>query len=233
MNVIAFYFVLPGNGRWKKRLAKAYSSLSVCFVRKSHALFLILFLQLPLTANAVEPDWPCIQAYVPVVEMGVLWPAVLTDADLNQWKRDDRVAPLARQLGRLVKYTDEERQLVEAFVESTPEGDRTSVLNRLAEGTLTIANGRRSSFMKGIKKYTRQQTVISLQIQDGLNRLAELEEGAAPNSATEKADLAETMEWHQRVFDQREHAMVALCDQPVLVEQLASDVLRDLAQYLP
>jgi len=193
---------------------------------------LVLLLQ-PLSASAAdpEPDWPCIQAFVPVVELGVLWPQVVPESDLDQWKSDQRVEPLAQKLGNLAEYTDEERQLVEQFIEQTPEADQVSALNRLAVGTLAMANKRRALYIKGIKKYTRQQTAIAAQIEEGLNRLAQLEQDDV--QSTEREELRETMDWHQRVFDQREHSMIALCDQPVLVEQTTSDVLRDLAQYLP
>jgi len=197
------------------------------------ALAFVLSSYRPVSANTPDPEWPCIQALVPVVELGVLWPEVLTEDDLGQWKKDKRVEPLARKLGALVQYTDAERQLVEQFIEQTPQTDQVSVLNRLAEGTLAVANQRRTHYIKGIKKYTRQQTAISLQIQDGLNKLAQLEQENSQADPTERDELRDTMAWHQRVFDQREHAMTALCDQPVLVEQTTSDVLRDLAQYLP
>jgi len=192
---------------------------------------LFLLLVQPISAAANDPDWPCIQAFVPVVEMGVLWPQVVPESDLGQWKSDKRIASLAKKLGNLTQYTDEDRALVEQFIESTPEPDHVSTLNRLAEGSLSVANDRRTLYIKGIRKYTRQQSAIAEQIEEGLNKLAQLELDNVQSA--ERDELKETMDWHQRVFDQREHSMIALCDQPVLVEQVTSDVLRDLAQYLP
>lgn len=198
-----------------------------------NVVLMVLLIHQPTSVLAADPDWPCIQALVPVVELGVLWPEMLPESDLGKWKRDERVAPLARKLGALRNYTDNERLLVEQFVEQIAEAEQVSVLNRLAEGTLAIANQRRSHFIKGIKKYTKQQSAISVQIQEGLNRLAQIEQDKDQTHTAEREELIETMAWHQRVFDQREHSMIALCDQPVLVEQTTSDVLRDLAQYLP
>lgn len=205
-----------------------YRVLKRCF-----ALLVTLLALLPIAVNAndPDPDWPCIQALVPVVEIGVLWPEVLPESDLGQWKGDKRVASMVRQLGDLREYSDAERLLVEQFVEATPAEEKRSTLNRLAEGTLALANQRRSLYIKGIKKYTRQQTAIASQIEEGLNKLAKLE--AENVQSPERDELATTMDWHQRVFDQREHSMVALCDQPVSVELTTSDILRDLAQYLP
>jgi len=203
------------------------------YARGALQLCLIGFLTLPLIVEAAEPepDWPCIQAFVPVVEMGVLWPQVVPESDLGQWKSDKKIAALAEKLGKLAQYSDEDRELVEQFIEATPEAEQVSTLNRLAEGALSVANNRRALYIRGIKKYTRQQTDIAEQIEEGLNKLAKLEQDNV--ESTERDELRETMDWHQRVFDRREHSMIALCDQPVLVEQVASDVLRDLAQYLP
>jgi len=161
----------------------------------------------------------------------VLWPQVLPESDLGQWKNDEKIASLAKKLGNLAQYSDEDRALVEQFIEATPEADQVSVLNRLAEGSLSVANQRRALYIKGIRKYTRQQTAIAEQIEAGLNKLAQMEQDNV--QSPERDELRDTMDWHQRVFDQREHSMIALCDQPVLVEQTTSDVLRDLAQYLP
>jgi len=207
--------------------------LNQCRLIMNYAQRIILLVMLaqPLAVSANDPDWPCIQALVPVVELGVLWPQVLPESDLGQWKSDERIEPLAQKLGNLIEYTDADRELVAQFIEETPAADQSSTLNRLAEGTLAVANKRRTVYINGIKKYTRQQSAIAEQIEDGLNKLAQLEQN--DTQSAELAELRETMDWHQRVFDQREHSMVALCDQPVLVEQTTSDVLRDLAQYLP
>lgn len=212
------------NLKLSNKLSAKLSAFALCSV-------VVLIQPMPASAADPEPDWPCIQAFVPVVELGVLWPQVVPESDLGQWKNDERVESLAQKLGNLAQYTDTERQLVEQFIEQTPEADQASTLNRLAEGTLAVANKRRALYIKGIKKYTRQQTAIAEQIEEGLNKLAQLEQDNV--ESVERDELRETMDWHQRVFDQREHSMIALCDQPVLVEQTTSDVLRDLAQYLP
>ncbi len=48
-----------------------------------------------------------------------------------------------------------------------------------------------------------------------------------------REEVMATLTWHERVYDQREHAIRSLCEQPVELEETLSDVLRDLAQYLP
>jgi len=168
---------------------KSLSTLLTCYHPKANIsgncrsctrgwlkLCLFTWLIQPISANAFEPDWPCIQAFVPVVELGVLWPQVVPESDLGQWESDERIATLAKKLGNLAQYTDEDRALVEQFVAATPAADQVSTLNRLAEGSLAVANKRRSLSLKGIKKYTKQQAAIAEQIEEGLNKLAQLEQ---------------------------------------------------------
>ncbi len=219
--------------KWKRLTTKLTTRLNTTRSNNLCALRFVLLMALfqPALANANEPDWPCIQAFVPVVELGVLWPQVVPESELGQWKDDEKIESLAQKLGNLAEYTDADREMVEQFIDATPEADKTTTLNKLAEGTLAVANKRRMLYINGIKKYTRQQSAIALQIEDGLNTLAQMEQDNVQSA--ERVELQETMDWHQRVFDQREHSMIALCDQPVLVEQITSDVLRDLAQYLP
>lgn len=219
--------------QWKSVSTRLNASLNTIRSNNRCALKSVLLMALiqPALANANEPDWPCIQAFVPVVELGVLWPQVVPESDLGQWKDDEKIESLAQKLGNLAEYTDADREMVEQFIDAIPEADKSTKLNQLAEGTLAVSNKRRTLYINGIKKYTRQQSAIAKQIEDGLNTLAQMEQDNVQSA--ERDELQETMNWHQRVFDQREHSMIALCDQPVLVEQITSDVLRDLAQYLP
>lgn len=187
------------------------------------------------TVNAQEapPDWPCIQGYVPEVTLGIYWPVAVPEDAATTWRKNAEVRALAERLGALDEYGTTEREAVAAFVESVPEAELTDTLSLLASGTVAVANQRRADFLRGIRRYTRQQTSIASQIEDGLNTLAQMDLDGVPGDDPDRVALDDTLHWHERVFDQREQAMVALCEQPVYVEQVLSDVLRDLTQYLP
>lgn len=180
-----------------------------------------------------DVEWPCIQQWVPVVEAAVLWPGVIEETDAEKWKDDPDLSKLARDLGDIDEVTDEIRQTIADYAESISETDREQKLNQLAAGILEVANERRSLFMDGIKRYTRQQIDAATKIEVHLNQLHDLDlKKVAADDPTRK-ELEETVHWQQRIFDKRERAIQSLCDQPVAVEENLGEVLRETAQHLP
>lgn len=196
-------------------------------------------------AQDADPEWPCVQRLVPDVSLAVLWPLPVEEGMDSQWRKDPKIRALAERLGDLPAYTESEAEAVQAFAQSIPDEDKETQLTLLAIGILDVTNGIRRQYIRGIKRYTRQQIAIADQIGETLNQISSLEgsaEGTAARSpdmpASEEPDpqqeeLMATLKWHERVYDQREHAIRSLCEQPVELEETLSDVLRDLAQYLP
>ncbi|MBX2886698.1 MAG: hypothetical protein KTR32_42520 [Granulosicoccus sp.] len=205
--------------------------------RRGRPLLLALaVLVMPLFAahaQSTDPEWPCIQVLVPEIVTAVMWPEVIPEENRGLWKEDPDVARLARKLGDLERYTDTERELVQEFVDRTPENLRLEKLNLLADGIVSVANERRKLYISGIKRYTRQQIAIALQIEDTLNLLGEMQDKNDAETLAQKAEVEETLQWHERVYDQREHAIIALCERPVELEEVLSDVVRDVASHIP
>ncbi len=184
-------------------------------------------------AQTSDPDWPCVQVLVPSIVVSVYWPAMISDAEATNWKQESSVAAFAESLGNIDDFTEKEQLRIVEFADALPENSKATLLNQLAFGTVAVANDRRSFYLKGIKKYTRQQTAIAAQIEQYLNELATLEEIKNDTQATARKDMEDTLYWHQRVYDQREQAIRSLCDRPVVLEQTLSSVLREMAQHLP
>ncbi len=169
------------------------------------------------------------------------------------WKQDAVIRPLAERLGDLPAYTEAEAAAVSKFAQSIPDEQKEEQLTLLAVGILDVTNGIRRHYISGIKRYTRQQIAIADQIGATLNEISSLEgtsNGSPTGSPTGTAatspdmpasdepdprreEMMATLKWHERIYDQREHAIRSLCEQPVELEETLSDVLRDLAQYLP
>jgi len=178
-------------------------------------------------------DWPCIQRLVPTVEAAVLWPGDINESISGTWKKDGEIFELARKLGDLDEVSDEIRTTIESFASKQSSEDLEARLNMLADGVLNVANERRSLFIDGIKRYTRQQTAVAEQIEEHLNKLNDLDVAKVAANDPARQEIEQTVHWHQRVFEKREKAISALCDQPVAVEENLGEVLRDIAQYLP
>lgn len=180
-------------------------------------------------AQTADPDWPCIQVLVPEVVLAVHWPVPLDESVVNTWRDNPDIRALAEKLGDIEFFGEPEQKLIDDFAEQTDLNANPQALNQLADGIVSVANRVRSQFISGIKRYTRQQISIAAQIEESLNLLS------GENDLDEKAktELTETMEWHQRVYDQRESAVSSLCERPVELEEKLSSVLRHLSMHIP
>jgi hypothetical protein len=186
-----------------------------------------------VNAQTIDPEWPCVQVLVPEIVSAVVWPQVINESLIGAWKEDESLIAMVNKLSDLDEFTESERQLIADFAESIPRASRADTLDMLADGIVTLSNQRRTQYIRGIKRYTRQQISIAEQIETTLNQLVELESQSAPENVTRLSEIEETLHWHQRVYDQREHAIRSLCDRPVELEEKLSVVLRELALYLP
>ncbi len=202
-------------------------------MHRRHCLFLLLLVSATVPAQVIDPEWPCVQVLVPEIVSAVVWPKVIDESLIGAWKEDESLTAMVKKLSDLDEITDSERQLIADFVESVPQDSRADTLDMLADGIITLSNRRRTQYIEGIKRYTRQQISIAEQIESTLNQLVELEAQPAPESVIRQAEIEETLHWHQRVYDQREHAIRSLCERPIELEEKLSEVLRELTQYLP
>lgn len=173
------------------------------------------------------------QVLVPEVVAAVVWPQVIDESINGTWRQNDSLAAMVKKLSDLDEFAESERQLIAEFVAAVPLDARADTLNRLADGIVSLSNLRRKQYIAGIKRYTRQQISIAGQIESTLNLLANAGAQAGSGDSGKKTEIEETLRWHQRVYDQREHAIPSLCERPVELEEKLAAVLRELAQYLP
>jgi len=183
--------------------------------------------------NIPDPDWPCIQVFVPEVALAVIWPEFIEEETIGKWRKDKAIKKIVNDFGSLELFTETDRDRLADFAESVPEEERIHTFNMAADGILHRFNQRRSRYFNGIRKYTRQQIDVADQIEAHLNELVTLTNKTDEESLERKKQLEDTTAWQQRIFDRRESAIRLLCETPVDLETLLGDILRDLAQYLP
>lgn len=183
--------------------------------------------------RTVDPEWPCIQAYVPEVAAAVIWPEFISEEQTGSWRKDKELKKVVRDFGNLEFFTDKDRERLGEYAESVPQDARIDIYNRVADGVITRFNQRRRDYFKGIRKYTRQQIKIAKTIESRLNELATLNDKTDADSMARKAELNENAAWQQRIFDRREKAIGLLCEAPVELEVVMGEIVRELAQYLP
>jgi len=194
---------------------------------------LLLLLPMVSTAQSTDVEWPCIQALVPEIVPAVVWPEEIDESIQGQWKKNDTVQKLAEELGDLEEFTEQQGLRIQEYAESFPEEQRLEQLNILTDGIVAVTNQQRAFYIDGIKRYTRQQIAIAAQIENSLNQLAALDQNGTESTNQERIEIEETLKWHERVYDQRERSIRALCERPVEREVILSDVLRELSYYLP
>lgn len=184
-------------------------------------------------AQTVDPEWPCIQRLILEVSPAVMWPIPVEEDMLTEYRKHPPIRALAEKLGDLDTFSEEHQITISDFADSVSEEEREWQLTLLATGVVDVSNRVRKDYIRGIKRFTRQQIVISEQIEDTLNQLSLLGEQGDDSNAEQQQEIQETLRWHERVYDQRERSIQLLCEAPVDLEQQLSEVLRYTAQYLP
>lgn len=185
------------------------------------------------SSTEIDVEWPCIQGYVEEVAVGVVWPEPIEENILGSWLKDKELKKVVNDFGALEVFDEPARSRLQTFAESVSEDQRIQIYSQVADGIVYRFNQRRSDYLKGIRKFTRQQIVMSEKVQSHLNELVSLENKKDAESIKRITELKETTEWQQRIFDRRESAIRLLCETPVELETVMGDILRDLAQYLP
>lgn len=177
-------------------------------------------------------DWPCVQGLVHEVSPAVLWTGPPIQEHLESWDRD---AGVSRTVAALVsrRATVEDRQAaLDDWLQSVPEEEREAQLTAVFAGVWSRLNSRRREFIDGILRYARHQKAVAENIQAHLNEMTELEGRSDEKSIRRLVEIEETVEWQQRIFDQREANIPALCEQPVQVEEELGEIARMIADRL-
>jgi len=188
--------------------------------------------QVQAHAQEIDPEWPCIQRLILEVSPAVMWPVPVEEDTLSQYRQNSEIRALAEELGDIEVFSELHQESISNFADNVVEDEKEHQLTLLATGVVDVSNRVRKDYISGIKRFTRQQIVISEQIENTLNELSLMEESAGTDPEARRV-VMETLRWHERVYDQRERSIQLLCEEPVELEQQLSEVLRYAAQYLP
>ncbi len=177
-----------------------------------------------------DPNWPCVQRKVPQLSLGQVWAGPLPDAATETLAHSREVEALAALL-ELRKLTEEEqRALVEGFVEG--DGDQAQRLTALYLATFERINRHRAALVDGIGRFALKQKDLSAQIEERRHEIARL-------SAADPVDFdaidaeEERLDWDTRIFTDRKQSLTYVCETPVILEQHAFALGRLVAGYLP
>ena len=182
-------------------------------------------------ASSTDPDWPCIQPKVPQIAAGQVWNGPPIEEIGEFWREDQAISDLARKLSERRTSLEEARTLIAEFAASL-QGDKSRPLTALFAGTLTLINSERASIIAGIGRYAKRQRALSKKIEDEMAELSRLPQDDSEDSVSQRQDLLDVQAWDVRIFQERERALRYVCEQPVLLEQRAFAIGREIqAQF--
>lgn len=181
-------------------------------------------------AELADSDWPCIQRLVPELAASQMWAAPPPDSADETLSNDAELATLARQLASRRTPVDQAQAAIEQFAGDLAPEDRNAQLTHLFHDVLDLINQERSEIIEGIKSYTRKQRALAEQIGQESQQLKDLQPGTTPDAETQA--VLNARQWDLRIFQDRQHMLRQICDQPVLMEQRAFALARAMQAQL-
>lgn len=176
------------------------------------------------------PDWPCVQRLIPELQWSTIWSGPSIDELDGNWWDDGEV-------GRAVRFASQRETSLEAALDRVEELADATLENREERLTYLFAGlfdriGReRGRTIDAIRRYARGQVVQLEKISQLVDRLEEARSrnGAEPETAQR---LEQEIYWERRVFEDRQASLRALCEQPYLLEERLSRLVRAIQARL-
>jgi hypothetical protein len=183
----------------------------------------------PMAAQEANPDWPCIQRFVPELTAAQMWAGPSPGAAEPSPNADD-TAQLAHRLASRSMPVDEAQAAIDQFADSLAPEERNAQLASLFHEVLQVINQERKRIIAGIESYARNQRALAERIRQESANLADVQPGVAPDPET--AERLNEREWDMRIFEDRRHMLSQICEQPVLLEQRAFALSRAMQTEL-
>lgn len=170
------------------------------------------------------PDWPCVQRLIPELSWGTIWTGPSPEELEQEWWEDEEAAGVVRFATARATSDEEALERVRAFVHDL-EADDDERLTLLFAGLFERINRERSRTIEAIRRYARGQVQRLEVISELVDELEQLrtDNDAAPERVREVED---ELFWERRLFQQRQDSLQALCDQPYLLEERLSRMVR-------
>lgn len=169
------------------------------------------------------PDWPCVQRLVPELSASAIWRGPAIDSLDKKWWSDSEIGPLVRFA--VARATSQEDALarVSAFAQQMPEEEKETRLTMLFSGLFEKISTERTRTIDKIRSYSRGQV---RQLEAIGTIVDDLEAARSAEDAEKIARLEQEIFWEKRLFDSRQASLRALCEQPYLLEERLSRLVR-------
>lgn len=175
-------------------------------------------------------DWPCVQRLVPELSWSAIWSGPSIEELKQNWWEDEEVGRTVRFAASRDTPSQEALKRVNAFLESRAEVDEER-LSLLFAGLFDRISRERSRTIEAIRRYSRGQ-VDRLET---IGRLVdELEEARSADTSDPQhiERLKNQIFWERKVFEDRQSSLRVLCEQPYLLEERLSRMVRSIQARL-
>ena len=185
----------------------------------------------PQAADSKDPNWPCVQRKVPTLSLGMMWGGPIPE---GKQATPPEVEQLARTLAVRRTSIEEVAPKIEAFATALEKSERNEKLAELVSAVLDAINAERRSILAGIERFTTKQRALADKVR---NTRSQLDAALAIESPTEDDDkkrreVEQALLWQTRIHDDRERSLKYVCESPVLLEQRAFAIAREIANHL-
>lgn len=176
-------------------------------------------------AHQKDPDWPCVQVFVPELSAASVWAGPPLDELKADWRSDPKIQGLVSRAA-----ASSSPDALEPEIQSLAEGagaNRDETLALLFKGVYETLNEERSEAIGAIRRYAQQQRAVRERIAANLRQL-----DALPPEDPKAKGLSDAIAFDRRVLNTRQRALPAVCEQPVLMEQRLGTLARLISYQL-
>ena len=170
-----------------------------------------------LAADPRYPDWPCVQAKVPVISLAAVWNGPALDDAASKWKDNAKVSALVHRLAARRTPLDEAEKMIAEFL-SDSAGEKSERGTLLFAGLFDTLNAQRSSVLGGLERVTRKQREAADKIRADTLALQALKDASPPDQARID-ELGNQGVWETRIFEDRRRVIKFVCEVPTTIDQ--------------
>jgi hypothetical protein len=170
-----------------------------------------------LAADPRYPDWPCVQAKVPVISLAAVWNGPALDDAASKWKDNAKVSALVHRLAARRTPLDEAEKMIAEFL-SDSAGEKSERGTLLFAGLFDTLNAQRSSVLGGLERVTRKQREAADKIRADTLALQALKDASPPDQARID-ELGNQVVWETRIFEDRRRVIKFVCEVPTTIDQ--------------
>jgi hypothetical protein len=179
-------------------------------------------------AGPPDRDWPCQQRRQPHLSIAQVWAGPVPDAAEEALAATPEIQGVAQVIAlRRTPMPD-----AEADIAAFADGHDAEGLVALFAATFGHIDGNRARIMDGITRYAHKQTEMEARIEDLRHQFAALD-AADPKDFDKMDEVEKQLDWSTRIFQDRQQALIYVCETPVILEQRAFALGRAVESHLP